>query len=60
MIVSYGTLIWFVLVDGVAESKRFIYFFNFPEQHAAAVIGNKMIVVGGESGNELLNDVQVG
>ncbi|KAF7837858.1 acyl-CoA-binding domain-containing protein 4 [Senna tora] len=27
--------------------------------HAAAVIGNKMIVVGGESGNGLLDDVQV-
>lgn len=29
-------------------------------QHAATVIGNKMIVVGGESGNGLLDDVQVG
>lgn len=28
-------------------------------QHAAAAIGNKMIVVGGESGNGLLDDVQV-
>ncbi|XP_065863587.1 acyl-CoA-binding domain-containing protein 6 [Euphorbia lathyris] len=27
--------------------------------HAATVIGNKMIVVGGESGNGLLDDVQV-
>ncbi|KAI4317627.1 hypothetical protein L6164_025483 [Bauhinia variegata] len=27
--------------------------------HAAAVIGNKMIVVGGESGDTLLDDVQV-
>ncbi|KAM7467076.1 hypothetical protein LguiB_014638 [Lonicera macranthoides] len=27
--------------------------------HAAAVIGNKMVVVGGESGNGLLEDVQV-
>ncbi|XP_010243563.1 PREDICTED: acyl-CoA-binding domain-containing protein 4 [Nelumbo nucifera] len=27
--------------------------------HAAAVIGNKMVVVGGESGHELLDDVQV-
>ncbi|GLT76941.1 hypothetical protein SLA2020_485740 [Shorea laevis] len=27
--------------------------------HAAAVVGNKMIVVGGESGNGLLDDVQV-
>ncbi|CAH2072425.1 unnamed protein product [Thlaspi arvense] len=27
--------------------------------HAAAAIGNKMIVVGGESGNGLLDDVQV-
>jgi len=29
------------------------------EQHAAAVIGNKMVVVGGESGTGLLDDVQV-
>jgi len=28
-------------------------------QHAAAVIGNKMVVVGGESGTGLLDDVQV-
>lgn len=35
-------------------------FFLFQKQHAAAVIGNKMIVVGGESGSELLDDVQVG
>lgn len=28
-------------------------------QHAAAAIGNKMIVVGGESGSGLLDDVQV-
>lgn len=28
-------------------------------QHAAAVVGNKMVVVGGESGNKLLDDVQV-
>jgi hypothetical protein len=28
-------------------------------QHAAATIGNKMIVVGGESGSGLLDDVQV-
>ncbi|GKV39000.1 hypothetical protein SLEP1_g46841 [Rubroshorea leprosula] len=27
--------------------------------HAAAVVGNKMIVVGGETGNGLLDDVQV-
>nr|XP_027121119.1 acyl-CoA-binding domain-containing protein 6 [Coffea arabica] len=27
--------------------------------HAAAVVGNKMVVVGGESGNKLLDDVQV-
>ncbi|KAJ7980227.1 Acyl-CoA-binding domain-containing protein 4 [Quillaja saponaria] len=27
--------------------------------HASAVVGNKMIVVGGESGNGLLDDVQV-
>lgn len=29
------------------------------KQHAAAVVGNKMVVVGGESGNKLLEDVQV-
>ena len=33
--------------------------FCFPKQHAAAVIGNKMVVVGGESENGLLEDVQV-
>lgn len=32
---------------------------KFYEQHAAAVVGNKMVVVGGESGNKLLEDVQV-
>lgn len=33
--------------------------FYFLKQHAAAVIGNKMVVVGGESGDQLLDDVQV-
>lgn len=43
---------WMVLsVSGDKPTPRF--------NHAAAVIGNKMIVVGGESGNELLDDVQV-
>ncbi|KAM6545225.1 hypothetical protein CsatB_025961 [Cannabis sativa] len=43
---------WMVLsVSGDKPTPRF--------NHAAAVIGNKMIVVGGESGNGLLDDVQV-
>ncbi|CAN8300524.1 unnamed protein product [Cochlearia groenlandica] len=43
---------WMVLpVGGEKPSPRF--------NHAAAAIGNKMIVVGGESGNGLLGDVQV-
>ncbi|XP_010524754.1 PREDICTED: acyl-CoA-binding domain-containing protein 4 [Tarenaya hassleriana] len=43
---------WMVLsVGGEKPSPRF--------NHAAAAIGNKMIVVGGESGNGLLDDVQV-
>ncbi|KAM1171636.1 hypothetical protein ACFXTH_021985 [Malus domestica] len=43
---------WMVLlISGDQPTPRF--------NHAAAVIGNKMIVVGGESGNELLDDVQV-
>ncbi|XP_021290692.1 tip elongation aberrant protein 1 isoform X1 [Herrania umbratica] len=43
---------WMVLsVAGERPVPRF--------NHAAAVIGNKMIVVGGESGNGLLDDVQV-
>ncbi|KAK8709864.1 hypothetical protein V6N13_060865 [Hibiscus sabdariffa] len=43
---------WMVLsVAGEKPVPRF--------NHAAAVIGNKMIVVGGESGNGLLDDVQV-
>lgn len=40
--------------------ERLIVFFLFTfMQHAAAAIGNKMIVVGGESGSGLLDDVQV-
>ncbi|KAK3189787.1 hypothetical protein Dsin_029348 [Dipteronia sinensis] len=43
---------WMVLsIAGDKPAPRF--------NHAAAVIGNKMIVVGGESGNGLLDDVQV-
>ncbi|CAL0301225.1 unnamed protein product [Lupinus luteus] len=43
---------WMVLsIAGDKPSPR--------SNHAAAVIGNKMIVVGGESGSGLLDDVQV-
>ncbi|XP_023528519.1 acyl-CoA-binding domain-containing protein 4-like [Cucurbita pepo subsp. pepo] len=43
---------WMVLsMAGEKPAPRF--------NHAATVIGNKMIVVGGESGNGLLDDVQV-
>uniref|UniRef100_A0A1J3CFY3 Acyl-CoA-binding domain-containing protein 4 n=1 Tax=Noccaea caerulescens TaxID=107243 RepID=A0A1J3CFY3_NOCCA len=43
---------WMALsVGGEKPAPRF--------NHAAAAIGNKMIVVGGESGNGLLDDVQV-
>ncbi|XP_050220345.1 acyl-CoA-binding domain-containing protein 4 isoform X2 [Mercurialis annua] len=43
---------WMVLsISGDKPAPRF--------NHAATVIGNKMIVVGGESGNGLLDDVQV-
>ncbi|XP_022979721.1 acyl-CoA-binding domain-containing protein 6-like [Cucurbita maxima] len=43
---------WMVLsMTGEKPAPRF--------NHAATVIGNKMIVVGGESGNGLLDDVQV-
>ncbi|XP_039037876.1 acyl-CoA-binding domain-containing protein 6-like [Hibiscus syriacus] len=43
---------WMVLsVAGEKPVPRF--------NHAAAMVGNKMIVVGGESGNGLLDDVQV-
>ncbi|KAK2992019.1 hypothetical protein RJ640_014880, partial [Escallonia rubra] len=43
---------WMVLsITGDKPTPRF--------NHAAAVIGNKMLVVGGESGNGLLEDVQV-
>ena len=34
-------------------------FSSLVEQHAAAVVGNKMVVVGGESTNGMLDDVQV-
>ncbi|XP_022854935.1 uncharacterized protein LOC111376207 isoform X2 [Olea europaea var. sylvestris] len=43
---------WMVLsVSGEKPTPRF--------NHAAAVVGNKMVVVGGESGNGLLDDVWV-
>ncbi|KAK9933710.1 hypothetical protein M0R45_020890 [Rubus argutus] len=43
---------WMVLsISGDRPTPRF--------NHAAAVIGNKMIVVGGESGTGMLDDVQV-
>ncbi|KAA8548505.1 hypothetical protein F0562_000228 [Nyssa sinensis] len=43
---------WMVLsIAGDKPTPRF--------NHAAAVIGNKMVVVGGESGNGLLEDVQM-
>ncbi|ESQ41861.1 hypothetical protein EUTSA_v10012828mg [Eutrema salsugineum] len=43
---------WMVLsVSGEKPAPRF--------NHAAAAIGNKMIIVGGESGNGFLDDVQV-
>lgn len=43
---------WMVLsVSGDKPAPRF--------NHAAAVVGNKMVVVGGESGNKLLEDVEV-
>ncbi|KAJ1427274.1 Kelch-type beta propeller [Sesbania bispinosa] len=43
---------WMVLsIAGDKPTPRF--------NHAAAVIGNKMVVVGGESGTGLLDDVQV-
>ncbi|KAJ9154465.1 hypothetical protein P3X46_027795 [Hevea brasiliensis] len=43
---------WMVLsISGDKPTPRF--------NHAATVIGNKMIVVGGESGSESLDDVQV-
>ncbi|KAK4759248.1 hypothetical protein SAY87_022379 [Trapa incisa] len=43
---------WMVLsISGNKPTARF--------NHAATVVGNKMIVVGGESGNNLLDDVQV-
>ncbi|XP_031396498.1 acyl-CoA-binding domain-containing protein 6 [Punica granatum] len=43
---------WMVLsISGDKPAPRF--------NHAATVVGNKMIVVGGESGNGLLDDVQV-
>ncbi|CAI9118745.1 OLC1v1020349C1 [Oldenlandia corymbosa var. corymbosa] len=43
---------WMVLsVTGDKPASRY--------NHAAAVVGNKMVVVGGESGSKLLDDVQV-
>ncbi|XP_073122212.1 uncharacterized protein [Henckelia pumila] len=43
---------WMVLsVSGMKPEARF--------NHAAAVVGNNMVVVGGESSNGLLDDVQV-
>ncbi|KAG2727198.1 hypothetical protein I3843_01G142900 [Carya illinoinensis] len=49
---SWNSENWMVLsIAGDKPTARF--------NHAAAVIGNKMIVVGGESGNGLLDDVQV-
>ncbi|KAL0376484.1 UNVERIFIED_CONTAM: Monothiol glutaredoxin-S4 [Sesamum calycinum] len=43
---------WMVLsISGEKPTPRF--------NHAAAVVGNKMVVVGGESANGLLEDVQV-
>ncbi|KAH6769761.1 Galactose oxidase/kelch repeat superfamily protein [Perilla frutescens var. hirtella] len=49
---SGGSENWMVLsISGEKPTPRF--------NHAAAVIGNKMVVVGGESANGLLEDVQV-
>ncbi|XP_042037108.1 acyl-CoA-binding domain-containing protein 6-like isoform X1 [Salvia splendens] len=49
---SGGSENWMVLsISGEKPTPRF--------NHAAAVIGNKMVVVGGESSNGLLEDVQV-
>ncbi|GMH29297.1 hypothetical protein Nepgr_031140 [Nepenthes gracilis] len=43
---------WMVLsIAGDKPTPRF--------NHSATVVGNKMVVVGGECGNELLDDVQV-
>lgn len=33
--------------------------FGFAPQHSATVVGNKMVVVGGDSGRGLLDDTQV-
>lgn len=49
---SGGSENWMVLsTSGEKPTPRF--------NHAAAVVGNKMVVVGGESANGLLEDVQV-
>ncbi|XP_057771991.1 uncharacterized protein LOC130991673 [Salvia miltiorrhiza] len=49
---SGGSENWMVLsISGEKPTPRF--------NHAAAVMGNKMVVVGGESSNGLLEDVQV-
>lgn len=45
-------LFWINYVEKIQKKLAFM-------QHAAAAIGNKMIVVGGESSNGLLDDVQV-
>ncbi|XP_016480893.1 uncharacterized protein LOC107801977 [Nicotiana tabacum] len=49
---SGGSENWMLLsIAGEKPTPRF--------NHAAAVVGNKMVVVGGESGSRLLEDVQV-
>ncbi|XP_070007315.1 uncharacterized protein LOC107779805 [Nicotiana tabacum] len=49
---SGGTENWMLLsIAGEKPTPRF--------NHAAAVVGNKMVVVGGETGSRLLEDVQV-
>ncbi|KAF3617943.1 hypothetical protein FXO38_33690 [Capsicum annuum] len=49
---SGGSENWMLLsIAGEKPTPRF--------NHAAAVVGNKMVVVGGETGSRLLEDVQV-